>query len=478
MNLSRSDSLFLFSMSNFLTKTNTQFMLALRKTIDMSVPIVGARVSGALSGFLAMLIVAHLGHAQLAAGALINGVIAAILVPIWSLFFSVGVLVGYVYGSKQKDEVSKILQQSLLLSVAIGIPVMLLIWNIGPILSLCKQEPLLVNLAEQCFHPFSFCVIPSLIYGCLTQLSIGISRQKVASYCNIFYLVILVCSCYAFVFGKYGFKAMGMSGVGYANVLTYLVMDIGILVYYYRSKHYRDYKLFSWHKSKTFHYLRQLFNVGWPIGALLGAELGALTVSTLFVGWMGEAALAAQQITLQINMIAFMVPYGIATASTIVISQELGRKNYAVIRSISHAGNLLGVGFMVLLALIYYLFPKFFIGFYLDVKSIVNQQTVALSVSLLMITSLLNIADVIRTTATCCLRGLRDTLVPMWISVITSCVISLPLCYFLAFKINYGVLGVRWGFVIAFLIGAVVLSLRFHRLSSEENLVKLKYSTK
>jgi len=199
---------------------------------------------------------------------------------------------------------------------------------------------------------------------------------------------------------------------------------------------------------------------------MFAAELGIFSLSTILVGWLGESQLAAWQITMQINLLVFMFPLGIGQASTILISQEMGRKNFAAIRSLSYVALLLGSICMIVFALVYLLLPKYLIAFYLNVKSIANQPTVHLAVTLLAVSTLMNFFDALRSIAACALRGLRDTMVPMFIFIGLGCILSLPVGYYLGFPLHLGAVGLRWGFVFGFFIGAIILLHRLHKFTA------------
>lgn len=450
-----------------LTSTKTPFITAIKNTLNMSVPIMIARLSGAFSSVISMLMIAQLGHTELAASALINSMISVFMVTIWSMLFSVGVLVGHHYGAKSDAEIGAVFRQSIILGTLVSLPIMLILWNIAPILLLCKQDPKLIILTQEFFRSYIFAIIPSMIYCSLYQVTLGISKQKITTIYNIAFLIAITVFGYIFLFGKLGLPALGIRGMGYANTCAFIFIDIIFFCHLFHFKEYRRYKLFCIDKTKrlNFQYLRQLVNIGWPVSAMIAVELGAFSVSTIFVGWLGESSLAAQQITLQINLVAFMVPFGIAQASTILISQAIGRRDYSVIRNLGYAALLLGLICTLFFTLLYWLLPKFLISFYLDVKAVTNQATLAVSISLLAVTSLMNIFDGVRTIATCALRGLRDTLVPMFYSIVLSCCLSLPISYLLAFYWHFGVLGIRWGFVICFALSALILIMRFHKMS-------------
>ncbi|MFA6409647.1 MAG: MATE family efflux transporter [Gammaproteobacteria bacterium] len=451
-----------------------RFRAASKITLAMAWPLVGARVSGALCMFAAMLMLARLGPSEVAACALVNSVLWFTVVSIWGLIFATGVLVGYHYGAKQHTEIGSVVRQSLLMGIIVGLPFTLLLWYIGPILILFKQEPKLVKLAEEYLRGYAWGVTPVLWYITWTQFFTGISKQKLATVYNLLSSAVFLLIGYVLVFGKLGLPKMGMFGMGIAYSITFMLWAVIFPIHCLMFKKYHCYKLFYFKGKFQFHYLRQLFNIGWPIYAMSIAELGALSISTLMIGVLGEISLAAQQATLQINLIAFMVPFGIAQASMIVVSQELGKRNYAVIRDLGYAAMYLSLVATLLGALAYIIAPKFLISFYLGSKSASNQATLALSTSLLILTGIMNIPDGIRTVAVSALRGLRDTIVPMLVSVVLACALSLPIGYLLAFPMHMGVIGVRLGFVLTFLLSAVFLIFRWHKLSCPLMINKIK----
>lgn len=454
--------------NNQLDQLTSSKMLAMKKTISMSMPLVAARVSSAITTFIAMIMIARLGSQELAASALINSISFSFLVPLWSLFFAVGVLVGHAYGAKEEKNIGKIVRQGLWLGIIVGIPATVILWNVDSILIALGQEKNLAILTQEFFRPYSYGLIPALWFCCVSQFIIAISRQKVALVFTLISVPLMVVSGYILIYGKLGLPALGIKGMGYAHALTFVIEDVIIGLYFYFSKRYKIFNLFARDLKIDFNYLKQLFNLGWPISIMNAGELIVFSLSTILIGWISEQQLAAQQITLQINLIAFMVPFGISTASTILISQEMGRKNVHMIRDLGYSSMALSILATLFFLGIYLLIPIPLINLYLNTENPANFQIAAISIPLLIITGIMNVFDAIRTSALLSLRGMRDTLVPMVIFVVLGCIISLPIGYWLTFPLHYGVIGMRWGFVIGFFVGAIILVHRFHKFSAPE----------
>jgi MATE family multidrug resistance protein len=65
------------------------------------------------------------------------------------------------------------------------------------------------------------------------------------------------------------------------------------------------------------------------------------------------------------------------------------------------------------------------------------------------------------------LRGLQDVKVPSFFIFISYWIIGLPLGYWLAFKINWGAIGIWTGLLIGLTLTATAMVLRFNRMTDK-----------
>jgi MATE family multidrug resistance protein len=107
----------------------------------------------------------------------------------------------------------------------------------------------------------------------------------------------------------------------------------------------------------------------------------------------------------------------------------------------------------------------------------INNEKYALlvkyAVSFLSIAGLLQLTDCIRLISTAALRGLKDTKIPMIISITTFWFIAFPSAYLLAFHWNFGGIGLWYGMLIGLSICAISLLIRFNILAKKIDLVSL-----
>jgi MATE family multidrug resistance protein len=444
--------------------TKTTLLSASKKTARLAIPIVGSQLVNAINLFIAMLLIAQLGHAQLAAGALVSSLSITLSVIAWSMLFSVGVVIGYAFGAEKNNELGLILRSGLLLGTLIGIPVIFIMWHIGPILRFLHQQEQLIILTQKYFHGLVWGILPSIWIVCCSQFVIAIEKAKIVLVLSILSLIFMLIPGYGLLFGVFGLPKIGMAGMAYANAFMSWAIFILIVTYLLQNQ-FNKYKIFSFNKIFSWTYLKKLFTVGYPISIQFGAELAAFSLSTIFCGWISQASLAAWQIMIQLNMIIIMVPYGLAQASAILVGQALGKNDKPATRPLGHAGLLLGTVFMFTIALVYLSVPKLLISLYLNVHQSAYFNTVHIAVLLLAVAAFSQFFDGIRNISTGILRGFHDTKVPMLVGIMATWIIGIPISYLLAFVFHWGTVGVSMGFMFGVSIGAVILLRRFHKKS-------------
>jgi MATE family multidrug resistance protein len=90
----------------------------------------------------------------------------------------------------------------------------------------------------------------------------------------------------------------------------------------------------------------------------------------------------------------------------------------------------------------------------------------AIAVSLLLMAAVFQVADGVQIGAAGALRGYKDTRVPMIINMFSYWVLAFPLAYVAAITLQAPPSWIWGGFVLGLSVAAVLLSVRYHRLTS------------
>ena len=191
------------------------------------------------------------------------------------------------------------------------------------------------------------------------------------------------------------------------------------------------------------------------------AEAGLFTGSSIMMGWIGVDELAAHGIALQLSGLTFMFHVGMSQAATVLSGRAYGRRNEAELRRVGRVAFGIGMGFGLLVVLLFVAAPGPLVGLFLDPAEPRRDVIVALGTSLVLAAALFQFADAGQIIALSLLRGVQDTQVPMWLALVSYWVVGLPAGYVLAIPLGVGPIGLWLGMTLGLGAAAVSLSWRF-----------------
>jgi MATE family multidrug resistance protein len=142
----------------------------------------------------------------------------------------------------------------------------------------------------------------------------------------------------------------------------------------------------------------------------------------LLIGHLGALPVAAHQIAINVASLCFMIPLGLAEATTVRIGHALGRGSREDMRRAALAGYSLVLGTQALSALTLLLGRHAIVALYTH-----DAAVAALAASLLLYAAAFQFPDGIQVLSAGALRGLKDTRVPMLLAAIAYWGIGMPL---------------------------------------------------
>jgi MATE family multidrug resistance protein len=267
---------------------------------------------------------------------------------------------------------------------------------------------------------------------------------------------------YGLIHGAYGLPRLGFLGSATATTFTVWMTALVLMAWLHLRPRYRHFVTATRPRLPL---MGELFGIGWPVAITYGVESTLFLATGLMVGLLGESQLAAHQIALNVASVAFMVPLAIGQAANVRVSFWSGAGQPLAARHAGFVALALGVAFMSLSGLVLILAPHWIVGLYLHLGDPANAATVALASSLLGVAAIFQIVDGMQTVGSGCLRGLKDTRVPMMAAAFGYWGIGFPTGYTLAFHFGLGARGLWWGLAAGLASVALLMTLRFHRLS-------------
>lgn len=440
---------------------------ASKRIFSLALPMAGTQLINVASSFLCMTMLAQLGHQVLAASALIYSTQIATIVTGMSMLFSLSVLVGHAYGANQYKSIGNYVQQGWTLAILISIPLMLFYWHIGAILIYFGEAPAIAAIVQEFFHAYLFAVIPGLLATCNMQFGYGIHEKRLIVSASFMGMVVLVTSAYIFIFGKFGFPAQGVAGLGYALTAQYSFFVIFTTLCFYFKKSFAKYELFKYRVHQHLDHFAQMFKVGWPISVQMSGEVMSLFVTGIMVGWLGTHALAAYQIANQYYFLAVIPLFSFSQASGILVGQANGAKKFHEIKILGYASIAVVLTVNTIVALLFLGIPKILASAYINIHDPANTQVLHYAVLVFSILAFSQIFDGVRNILIGVTRGLFDTKFPMIMGLIVIWVIGMPLAYLFAFIFHWGLAGIVTGGLVSMIIGASIMLYRWHTLSGK-----------
>jgi MATE family multidrug resistance protein len=189
-------------------------------------------------------------------------------------------------------------------------------------------------------------------------------------------------------------------------------------------------------------------------------EAGLFVAAALLIGSLGTTIVAAHQVAINVASVAFMLPLGVAMATTVRVGRAVGRGDADGVRYAGFVGIGMSLLTQTLSCAAMALLPHAIAGWYTD-----DAAVAALAARLLLLAAIFQFSDGIQATANGALRGLKDTTVPMVITVLAYWGIGMPLGYWLGFGVGLGAPGIWVGLIAGLSGAALLLFARFARLA-------------
>jgi MATE family multidrug resistance protein len=432
----------------------------LHKIARLSGPIIVAQIAQVGMGFTDTLMAGHLGALDL--GAIAVGVNMWILPYLFcvGLMMAVSATVANHMGAGEFSSIKSLMRQLILLVVILAILAVLTVRNAPALLYWAKIDSEIIPVATQYAHAVAWGFPGVIAYLALRFLSEGIGFTRPMMVIQLSGLVINALGNYLLMFGKLGFPAMGAVGAGWSTAFV-MWFDL-LLIAVYAAKHPR-YKV-VWQAEnivKQWSKLVHVTRLGVPIALTIVAEVGMFTVVAMLMGRIGIAEVAAHQVALNFAAMAFMVPFGIASAITVRVGNAKGEGDYQKARFRARVGIELAAVLALFSASIMLLFPEHIVGMY---TSDINVTGIA--TSLLAVAAIFQLSDSVQVAAFGALRGMKDTLSPLLITLFCYWVIGMPVSYYFGFTRTFGPQGLWFGLVVGLTLAAVLLLWRFFSLNS------------
>ena len=432
-------------------------------TARLAAPLAIAQLSQMAMGVTDTILLGSLGPDALAAGGLGSGLFFVVVTLLQGVLSSVSVTVANARGAQAEHRVRHIYWTGLLLSALLAVPAFVLLSFAHPILLAFGEPPTLARDVGAYAGVLRWASLGSLIgIGMMRSFLPAIGAAKRLLWVSIAGVGINAVLNYGLIHGAYGLPRLGLLGSAAATTITVWLTAVMLVALLHGRARYRHFVAAA---RPNVPLLGELFGIGWPVAITYGVESTLFLATGLMIGLLGEKQLAAHQIALNVASVSFMVPLAIGQAANVRVGYWSGAGHPLAARHAGFVALGLGVAFMSLSGLVLIVAPHAIVGLYLRLDDPANAQTVRIAASLLGVAAVFQIVDGMQTVGSGCLRGLKDTRIPMLAAAFGYWGVGFPTGYILAFHAGLGARGLWWGLAAGLASVAVLMTVRFERMT-------------
>ena len=327
------------------------------------------------------------------------------------------------FGAKDREGLSRVVGNTIVLTVLSGLIMMVLGYFASSFLiGLIAPPP---GVAEGAVTYLKIIFLGMLGASAYNILS-GVLRGMGDSFYPLVYLVL---ACLLNIVLDILFVArfhMGVAGVAWATIIAQAISGVLCLIRLVGMKDLIDINARTLTPDGPI--TRRLCQLGLPAGITQGLfSMSAIVVQGL-TNSMGTAVIAANVAIMRVDGFAMMPNFTFGTTSTTYVGQNIGAGHIDRVRQGIRDMLKLALATSGVLVACILLFGRQLIQMFTDTEDVIT-----IGVYGLRWLSLGYIAFAVSQVLQGAMRGAGETMIPMWISIITTILIRLPLAWLLAF---------------------------------------------
>ncbi len=365
----------------------------------------------------------YIGDNALAAVGSVLPIVNMLLVLFIGISTGASIMVSQYFGAKNRESLSYTIGNCITIT---AIACVLLIIVAAPLI---KPVLILLNtpdsIMQWCVDYLTISVVGVAGMAYYNILS-GIIRGMGDSFSALVYLI--VATIINIVLDIYFVASlnMGVAGVALATVIAQMISSVLCLIKLSKMSENFDFKIK--YLKPVSEYVKTTIRLGLPSGLTQAIFSSAMIIVQSLTNQFGELFIASNVVVMRVDGFAMMPNFSFGTALTTYAGQNVGAKLYDRVTKGAKQGTLMAVGCSAVITGVILLFGKNLMAIFTD-----TQELVDMSYNLMKILAVGYIAMAVTQSLSGIMRGAGDTLTPMWISLITTVAIRVPVAYGISF---------------------------------------------
>ncbi|MBR0307663.1 MAG: MATE family efflux transporter [Mogibacterium sp.] len=391
-----------------------------RQIVKFMIPMLIGNVFQQLYNTVDSIVVGkYIGDNALAAVGSAGPIVNLLLVLFMGISVGAGIMVSQYFGARQRKSLSKTIGCCITLTFIASLIVMAIAPLVTmPLLRLLNTPDEIIEWCNDylriLFLGIAGCAYYNILGGVLRGLGDSISA--------LIYLVIatilnIILDIY-FVAGV----GMGVPGVALATVIAQSVSAILSFLKLRRKTDCFDMKAAYLKPGRK--YSRELIRLGLPSGITQAIFSMSMVVVQSLTNSFGPMCIATNVIVMRIDGFVMMPAFSFGSAMTTFAGQNIGAGHIDRVQDGAKRGTGVAMATSAVITILILIFGKYLMALFTNTDALIEQ-----SYHMMMILGVGYIAMEVTQCLQGIMRGAGDTMAPMWLSMISTVAIRVPLAY-------------------------------------------------
>lgn len=392
--------------------------------IRFAVPLLIGNIAQQLYSTVDSIIVGkYVGDGALASVGASGPIINLLLVLFMGVSVGAGIMVSQYFGAKERDKLSESVGTAITATIvsSLFITVVGLLITDWAMVLLKTPEDILEMTCD-----YMKIIFIGMLGSAFYNIGSGILRGLGDS---VMPLVFLLVACGLNVVLDIVFVAdwglgLGVAGAAWATIISQAVSAVLCIIRLMSMKDVMDITFRSLWPKKSM--VMQLIRLGLPSGITQAIFSLAMIVVQSLTNSFGSEIIAVNTVVMRVDGFAMMPNFTFGTAITTFTGQNIGAGKVDRVEKGTKDCMKIGLGVSVVMVSAILIFGKYLMEMFTSTPSVIETGVLALR-----ILAVGYIAMAVTQILSGVMRGAGDTMTPMWISMITTVVIRVPIAYLL-----------------------------------------------
>ena len=395
-----------------------------KRIMEFSVPMLLGNIAQQLYNTADTVIVGiYVGDNALSAVGSASPILNLLLALFVGIATGAGIVISQCFGAKDRVGLSKNIGNCITLTFVATVLIMIFGPMITrPMLDLLDTPASIIDWCAQYLNIFFWGCAGFFFYNMLSGVLRGLGDSMSALGFLLLAAALNVVLDLVFVAG---FK-MGVPGVALATVIAQSISAVFCFIKLMRMSDIFDLNWSTLRFDKTIS--GRIIQIGVPSGVTQAIMAGSMMVVQSLTNSMGEMVIAANVIIMRVDGFAMMPNFSFGQAMSVYTGQNVGAGKWDRVHDGVKQGSIIGLVFAAAITAVLLFLNKYLFAIFTSTTALID-----LAGRMMRIMAVGYIAISVTQVLGGVLRGAGDTVTPMWISIISTVLLRVPVAYVLAF---------------------------------------------